>query len=163
MSQVLVHHPRPNDLVGNPVQISGIATGFEGDVRARVRDAGGAILGEGPVDAGSMGILSPFQSQVPLGNAPTTAQGTVEVFAPSPTDGNEDQGVTVPVILGPAVGSDSGSFQRYTVKRGDTLAAIAREMYGGDAGRWRHIFEANRDQIADPDRIHPGQDLRIPV
>ena len=51
--------------------------------------------------------------------------------------------------------------QTYTVKSGDSLSAIAKREYG-DAGQWRRIFEANRDQIKDPDLIHPGQELKIP-
>jgi nucleoid-associated protein YgaU len=50
----------------------------------------------------------------------------------------------------------------YTVERGDSLSKIARRMYG-DANQWRRIFDANRDQIEDPDLIHPGQVLRIPA
>jgi nucleoid-associated protein YgaU len=50
----------------------------------------------------------------------------------------------------------------YTVKKGDTLSAIAKEKYG-DASQWRRIFEANRDQIDNPDLIHPGQQLKIPT
>jgi nucleoid-associated protein YgaU len=49
----------------------------------------------------------------------------------------------------------------HTVASGDTLSKIARHHYG-DAGKWRAIFEANRDQIKDPDLIHPGQVLTIP-
>lgn len=49
----------------------------------------------------------------------------------------------------------------YTVKSGDSLSAIAKREYG-DAGAWRRIYEANRDQIDDPDLIHPGQELKIP-
>ena len=50
----------------------------------------------------------------------------------------------------------------YTVKKGDTLSAIALREYG-DANEWRRIFESNRDLIEDPDLIHPGQQLTIPV
>lgn len=50
----------------------------------------------------------------------------------------------------------------YTVKSGDTLSAIARREYG-DAGEWRRIYEANRDQIDNPDLIQPGQELKIPT
>ena len=50
----------------------------------------------------------------------------------------------------------------YTVKPGDSLSAIAKREYG-DAGAWRQIFEANRDQIDNPDLIHPGQELKIPA
>ena len=49
----------------------------------------------------------------------------------------------------------------YIVKQGDTLSAIAQREYG-NAGEWQRIFEANRDQIEDPDLIQPGQQLRIP-
>jgi nucleoid-associated protein YgaU len=49
----------------------------------------------------------------------------------------------------------------HTVESGDTLSKIAKQHYG-DAGKWRAIFEANRDKIKDPDLIHPGQVLDIP-
>ena len=49
----------------------------------------------------------------------------------------------------------------YTVKKGDSLSKIAKSLYG-DASEWRKIFEANRDQIRDPDLIEPGQELKIP-
>ena len=50
----------------------------------------------------------------------------------------------------------------YTVVAGDSLSKIAKREYG-DAQKWRQIFEANRDQIKDPDLIHPGQVLTIPA
>jgi nucleoid-associated protein YgaU len=53
------------------------------------------------------------------------------------------------------------SATKYTVRQGDTLSAIAKREYG-DAGAWRRIYEANRDQIDNPDLIHPGQELTIP-
>ena len=49
----------------------------------------------------------------------------------------------------------------YTVVKGDSLSKIAKRFYG-DANEWRKIFEANSDQIENPDLIHPGQVLRIP-
>ena len=52
--------------------------------------------------------------------------------------------------------------QTYTVARGDSLSKIAKTVYG-DANRWRDIFEANRDQIDNPDLIHPGQVLKLPA
>ncbi|HJR65902.1 MAG TPA: LysM peptidoglycan-binding domain-containing protein [Gemmatimonadaceae bacterium] len=50
----------------------------------------------------------------------------------------------------------------YTVVSGDSLSKIAKREYG-DAQKWRQIYEANRDQIKDPDLIHPGQVLTIPA
>ena len=50
----------------------------------------------------------------------------------------------------------------YTVAKGDTLSKIAKEHYG-KASKWPLIFDANRDQLNDPDRIRPGQVLKIPA
>ena len=49
-----------------------------------------------------------------------------------------------------------------TVEKGDTLSAIAQRHYG-KASRWHAIFEANRDQLSDPDLIRPGQVLKLPA
>lgn len=50
----------------------------------------------------------------------------------------------------------------YTVKAGDTLSAIAKQHLG-DANKYMKIYEANRDQLSDPDKIKPGQVLKIPA
>lgn len=52
--------------------------------------------------------------------------------------------------------------RKYTVEAGDSLSRIAKRHYG-KSSKWRAIFEANRDQIDDPDLIHPGQVLRLPA
>jgi len=49
----------------------------------------------------------------------------------------------------------------YTVQSGDTLGKIAQAHYG-DASKYTVIFEANQPMLADPDKIYPGQSLRIP-
>jgi nucleoid-associated protein YgaU len=49
----------------------------------------------------------------------------------------------------------------YTVKSGDTLSKIAKAHYG-DAAKYPVIFEANTPMLNDPDKIYPGQTLRIP-
>ena len=49
----------------------------------------------------------------------------------------------------------------YTVVKGDSLSKIAKHLYG-DAQKWRKIYEANRDQIKNPDLIYPGQTFTIP-
>ena len=51
--------------------------------------------------------------------------------------------------------------ERYTVVAGDSLSKIAKKYYG-DASQWKRIFEANRDQIENPDLIQPGWKLAIP-
>jgi nucleoid-associated protein YgaU len=54
----------------------------------------------------------------------------------------------------------AGSEVFYTVVAGDSLSKIATKYPGVT---WQKIFEANRDQIKNPDLIHPGQKLRIPT
>jgi nucleoid-associated protein YgaU len=49
----------------------------------------------------------------------------------------------------------------YTVKSGDSLSKIAKQVYG-DANAWHKIHQANTDQVKDPNLIHPGQKLVIP-
>lgn len=61
---------------------------------------------------------------------------------------------------GPAVGT-AGREESYVVVSGDSLSKIAKRYYG-DAQQWRRIYDANRDQVKDPDLIHPGQRLKIP-
>ena len=61
-----------------------------------------------------------------------------------------------------SAGSNGGWQSRtYTVQKGDTLSGIAKEMYG-EANKYPLIFEANQPMLKDPDRIYPGQVLRIP-
>jgi nucleoid-associated protein YgaU len=50
----------------------------------------------------------------------------------------------------------------YTVQAGDTLGKIAKERLG-NANAYMKIFEANKDQLSDPDKIKPGQVLKIPA
>ena len=52
--------------------------------------------------------------------------------------------------------------QFHTVVRGDTLSAIAKTYYG-NANAYMKIFEANKPMLGHPDKIYPGQVLRIPV
>jgi LysM repeat protein len=65
----------------------------------------------------------------------------------------------VPAAPAAPAPSATAAPQTYTVQRGDTLSAIAKRFYG-HAGEYRRIAAANN--IADPDLIHPGQQLVIP-
>jgi nucleoid-associated protein YgaU len=62
---------------------------------------------------------------------------------------------------GPASSPEAGGGQTYTVKAGDTLSKIAKEALG-DANAYMEIFNANSDQLSDPNKIKPGQVLKIP-
>jgi len=70
----------------------------------------------------------------------------------------QDHSDTVP---GGSGGGGGSGAQTYTVRAGDTLSAIAQHHYG-KASRWHAIFDANRDQLDDPDKIRPGQVLNLP-
>ncbi len=59
----------------------------------------------------------------------------------------------------PAPATSAG--RTYTVVSGDTLSRISKQFYN-DANQWQRIFDANRDILSNPDRISPGQHLRIP-
>lgn len=49
----------------------------------------------------------------------------------------------------------------YTIEKGDTLSKIAKREYGS-ADKWDVLFNANQEVIGHPDRIYPGQTIRIP-
>ena len=58
--------------------------------------------------------------------------------------------------------ASGGESRFHTVEKGDTLSRIAKEVYG-DANAYMKIFEANKPMLKDPDKIYPGQVLRIPT
>ena len=60
-----------------------------------------------------------------------------------------------------AVSAPAPEAQYHDVVRGDTLSAIAKKFYG-DANKYPVIFEANYSMLSQPDKIYPGQKLRIP-
>jgi len=59
------------------------------------------------------------------------------------------------------VDSPEPESQWYTVASGDTLSKISKQFYG-DPNKYQQIFEANRPMLSSPDKIYPGQVLRIP-
>ena len=105
----------------------------------------GDVLAENPRGAGSS---LPVRRRPPLTPPPPRPPATLspaEMSAPTPAPP-------------PAEKSVSAS---YTVRGGDTLAGIARKLYG-DANAWKLIFEANRDQLESPHSLKVGQELEIP-
>jgi LysM repeat protein len=61
----------------------------------------------------------------------------------------------------PAAPAGPQASETYTVQAGDTLSAIAKKFLG-NANAYMDIFNANKDQLSDPDKIKPGQVLKIP-
>ena len=87
---------------------------------------------------------------------------STEQIKPTADFGNVQSEVrsTEQIIVGG--GGGGGIEQSHTVVKGDTLSHIAKHFYG-KASRWRAIYDANRDQLDDPDKIFPGQVLKIPA
>ncbi len=77
-------------------------------------------------------------------------------------DWRTDVVADIKVVPKPGVSAPVTSMKTYTVKKGDTLSKISREFLG-DANDYMRIFEANKDQLTDPDQIKPGQVLKIPA
>lgn len=97
-------------------------------------------------------------------------EDNIRVNAPQPVQQTAAHAATAGASV--AAGSAAAKFQAaaasaaeskfYQVKPGDSLSKIAKEFYG-DAGKYGAIFEANKPMLADPDKIYPGQTLRIPA
>ena len=98
------------------------------------------------------------------------AQGKVTVKGEAPTQaakekitlccGNVASVTSVENLM--SVTNPEPEAQYHDVARGDTLSGIAKKYYG-DAGKYPKIFEANKPMLSDPDKIYPGQKLRIPA
>ena len=67
----------------------------------------------------------------------------------------------IKVTGGGAAAATGSSGKTYTVKAGDTLSKIAKDHLG-NANAYMKIYEANRDQLSNPDLIKPGQVLKLP-
>jgi nucleoid-associated protein YgaU len=63
--------------------------------------------------------------------------------------------------LAPPAPAAPPSVKTYTVQSGDSLSKIAKQFYG-NANAYMKIFEANKDQLSDPNKIQIGQVLKIP-
>lgn len=112
-----------------------------------------------PNDPGSLS-LKPGKAAAPGAGGPDFSNVRGGVSSTESPAGNRPDFSNVRSSVGsteetPGVGS-------YTVRKGDTLSHIAQAHYGR-ASEWQRIFEANRDLLDDPDRIQPGQVLKIPA
>ena len=113
------------------------------------------------LDASQLEAKSEVKSEgdkavLPRRDAPTDA---AEKVAPATAD--PVGAATVQHALAAADKAPGSKF--YTVRPGDTLWKIAEAEYGpGHGGGYHRIFEANLPLLSDPDKIHPGQVLRIP-
>jgi len=86
----------------------------------------------------------------------------IKLVDPNFSDLNAD--IQAPAAAAAAAAASFGSTitaRTYEVKPGDSLSKISKEYYG-NANQYMKIFEANKDQLSDPDKIRPGMKLNIP-
>lgn len=154
-----VDQPRANDLVGDPLLVAGSGGGFEGTIDIRVLDGNGAVLLE--TFATSTNLISQWQASVDLPDPPPTRRGVVEIAESTGADTPRPR-ISIPVFFGTAIVPGFRSHLLHVVQPGETLSSIAEDedLYIGEGPG--PIFQANRDILADADRIHPGTVLRIP-
>lgn len=124
-------------------------------VNAQVADEVVTLTGRAPDIDTKTRIMAAFNSAVETEN--TINQ--IQIDQPAPHAAGAS-----PVNLGAQpIGTTAASESRmHDVVAGDTLSALAKKYYG-DASKYNRIFEANRDQLDDPDKIKVGQRLRIPT
>ncbi len=84
----------------------------------------------------------------------------IKLVSPNMDDITADINVDASRAIGAAVGG-TPSGETYTVKSGDTLSKISKQLYG-DGNEYMRIFYANRDKIKDPNMIQVGQQLTVP-
>ena len=86
--------------------------------------------------------------------ADLTADITIDPNLPAPPE-------PAAAKAAPAAASPTAAVKIYEVVSGDSLSKIAKQFYG-DAGKYMKIFDANKDQLKDPNKIDVGQKLKIP-
>lgn len=159
---IRIDQPRASDLVGDPVLIGGVGTGFEATLNYRIHEGHDEVTGYFMVGGGT-GEHGQFQLHVDVSGAAFTLDRVfVEVFEISAKDGSETNKVIVPVILATRIVPNYVGYREHVVRKGETLWAIATTHYG-NGGDLSRIVRANANQVDDPNLIFPGQVLRIPI
>jgi nucleoid-associated protein YgaU len=93
------------------------------------------------------------------GNVKGVARVSAEGLIPAPP---KAAAPTATAPAGPPAPAPAERVEYYEIKKGDTLSAVAKQFYG-KASEYTKIFEANRELIKDPNKIYPGQKIRIPL
>lgn len=137
-----------------------------------LKNAGAAILGAVPgADAAKKLVEHVGKSGLPNGNIQVEYDpaGDVKVTGSASSQAEKEK---ILLALGNVKGvgrvhesikveTPEPASRSYTVQKGDTLGKIAKEFYG-KSSEYPKIFEANKPLLSDPDKIYPGQVLRIP-
>jgi len=127
------------------------------DLRAEVTKLG--------LDAGDLAVDVQGDIVKVSGSAPSQEQREKIVLAMGNVHGvskvEDNITVAAPGSSSTSAAESQAQSRFYTVKSGDTLSKVSKEFYG-DPNRYNAIFEANKPMLENPDKIYPGQVLRIP-
>ncbi|MGB7069285.1 MAG: Gmad2 immunoglobulin-like domain-containing protein [Pyrinomonadaceae bacterium] len=157
-----IQQPKPFDLVGNPILIGGIGSGFEATLQYNISEGHDERSGFFMVGGGT-GEHDQFQISVDVSDAAFQLDRLfVFVYDEAGPDPTPADGIVVPVIYGPRIVPGYYGYRIHTVLAGQTLSAIANTHYG-DPARYLDIVRANPMSISDPNLIFPGQQLKIPM
>ncbi len=127
-------------------------------LRVDALDAAGKVLAR--AEQGFEGLAPPAPEAAPEA-ADTGAEMAAAGAAPAAGTGLPAEEVAGGAVAGGAAGGAAPHARLVTIAPGNTLWAIARDTYG-DPYLYLRLFEANRDQIRDPDLIYPGQVFTLP-
>lgn len=159
---IRIDQPRQFDLVGSPVLVAGIGSGFEATLNYRIHEGHDEVTGHFMAGAGT-GEHDQFQIGVDVSGAAFMLDRLfVEVFEIDPGGAGELNKVIVPVLYGPLIVEGYVGYRMHVVRPGETLGAIAATHYG-DASLYPRIVRANPTVIINPDLIFPGQVFRVPI
>ncbi len=137
-----------------------------------IKDAGAKILGKGDDNENVKKLIEDEKETMPIDDLDVKVEGDT-VYLSGKAKSAEDK-VKAALIAGniegvskvnaDALETDDAQVIEdlfYEIQKGDSLWKIA-EIYYKDGSRYKEIFEANREVIKDPDKIYPGQMIRIP-
>ncbi len=137
-----------------------------------VKDAGKKLFGDDEADANGAEAINAEVEELGLeGDVKVQVEGdTVKISGAAPSQSAREKLILAAGnVLGIAkveeeisVETEEPEAKFHTVEKGDTLWAVAEKAYGNGA-KYQEIFEANKPMLSHPDKIYPGQVLRIPA
>lgn len=159
---IYLEQPRTYDLVGNVIQVAGVAGGaFEANFNYRVHEGHDEVTGSFLAGDGGGGH-SQFQITVDVTGASFMLDRLfVDLFHVSAKDGSELDKVVVPVVFGPKIVPGYRTYLEHVVVAGETLWGIAAKYYG-NGNLYHRLVAANPATITNPNVIHPGDLIRVP-
>ncbi|MBW8171910.1 LysM peptidoglycan-binding domain-containing protein [Ornithinimicrobium sp. Arc0846-15] len=158
---ITIQQPQPYDLVGDIVQVAGLAGGaFESNFSYEISEGHDEVSGN--FMAGYLGAHDQFQFASDTSSAGfSLSRAFLRVYHQSARDGSILDEVLVPILLGNRIWPGFKGYREYTVQAGDTLWSIATDQMGAGVN-YHALAAANQPAVSDPDSISVGQVLRVP-